>query len=517
MAFYFYDRWVDEQHRSKGEHENYTVCANTAVTKDTGFLYEGKQFNSSEQFFQWYKIKYYLKDKTNAEAKAEAYFNETKDKAGRDLQEMAKPYGDPDPNWHKDRGKMKREVMRKALFLKFTNNPQLIPKLLSTGDAVIIEDTGSFDPQKNDTEWGKGKDGNGHNYLGIELMALREYFREKGGYDPSSPKMESSKARYPSNPWTSKDKKIDLEETYEKIINGKEVDKNEAEREKEFRSIISKFEDLALKLPLPGRKTAAPATAAAPAADAPAATDPASSDGKALNREQKINEVMNKLPYDITDDIKQALRSLVEKTIDNITDINNLDLTKFVEFLEKNKIGTTDAAVQSSFIATTIMPNAAVGLEALAFMIPGAAIACAIVVSATGLIAFINYNLTTQDAEIIPINRNELTEEEKEKKQFDPALQAIETWSAAEKHKEGLKRAVLGGGQAIETLSEAKKQEAGLKREVLDGENRTLQEVEKGREVSTKYQKGSSLSRENSSLSIGSDLSKGSSPSVYSL
>jgi hypothetical protein len=163
---------------------------------------------------------------------------------------------------------------------------------------------------------------------------------------------------------------------------------------------------------------------------------PASSNGKALNREQKINEVMDKLPYDITDDIKQALRSLVEKTIDNITDINNLDLTKFVEFLEKNKINPTDAAVQSSFIATTIMPNAAVGLEALAFMIPGVAIACAIVVSATGFVAFINDKLTIQDAEIIP------TPKQKEREQFDPALQGIKTWSAAKEYEAGLRMAL---------------------------------------------------------------------------
>jgi predicted NAD-dependent protein-ADP-ribosyltransferase YbiA (DUF1768 family) len=59
------------------------------------------------------------------------------------------------------------EVMRKALWAKFTQHQSLRELLLSTKDAVIIEDS-PFDGY-----WGRGRDGSGKNRLGFLLMELR--------------------------------------------------------------------------------------------------------------------------------------------------------------------------------------------------------------------------------------------------------------------------------------------------------------------------------------------------------
>ena len=66
---------------------------------------------------------------------------------------------------------VKDDVMREALYAKFTQNPKLGSLLLATGDAVIVEHT------NNDGYWGDGGDGSGKNRLGELLMELREKLR----------------------------------------------------------------------------------------------------------------------------------------------------------------------------------------------------------------------------------------------------------------------------------------------------------------------------------------------------
>lgn len=58
--------------------------------------------------------------------------------------------------------------MRAGLRAKFTQNPKILEKLLSTGNRPIVEHT------VNDSYWGDGGDGSGKNRLGIILMELRE-------------------------------------------------------------------------------------------------------------------------------------------------------------------------------------------------------------------------------------------------------------------------------------------------------------------------------------------------------
>ncbi|MFM7448558.1 MAG: NADAR family protein [Leptolyngbyaceae cyanobacterium] len=67
-----------------------------------------------------------------------------------------------------DWGVIKDDVMREALYAKFTQHPDLTQKLLATGDLKLIEHT------KNDRYWGDGGDGTGLNKLGQLLMETRE-------------------------------------------------------------------------------------------------------------------------------------------------------------------------------------------------------------------------------------------------------------------------------------------------------------------------------------------------------
>lgn len=94
------------------------------------------------------------------------------------------PY-DVNPSWNKynsgnglaDTGpeelRYKVVIMRSVLLCKFGFNPNLADKLLSTGDAILIEDS------KTDSYWGIGKNQKGLNMLGKCLMDIRELIRKK--------------------------------------------------------------------------------------------------------------------------------------------------------------------------------------------------------------------------------------------------------------------------------------------------------------------------------------------------
>lgn len=66
-----------------------------------------------------------------------------------------------------DWGSVRLDVMRKALYAKFTQMPKYKDLLLSTGDSELQE------ASPRDSFWGTGKDGKGENHLGKLLMELR--------------------------------------------------------------------------------------------------------------------------------------------------------------------------------------------------------------------------------------------------------------------------------------------------------------------------------------------------------
>jgi ribA/ribD-fused uncharacterized protein len=71
------------------------------------------------------------------------------------------------PDWES----VKDDVMRKALYEKFTQHPDAAQALADTGNAELVEHT------ENDSYWADGGDGSGKNMLGILLMELRTELR----------------------------------------------------------------------------------------------------------------------------------------------------------------------------------------------------------------------------------------------------------------------------------------------------------------------------------------------------
>jgi ribA/ribD-fused uncharacterized protein len=67
---------------------------------------------------------------------------------------------------------VKDDIMRQAVFAKFSQHESLRKQLLDTGDAMLVEHT------TNDAYWGNGGDGSGKNMLGRILMEVRERLRE---------------------------------------------------------------------------------------------------------------------------------------------------------------------------------------------------------------------------------------------------------------------------------------------------------------------------------------------------
>ena len=67
-----------------------------------------------------------------------------------------------------DWNKIKLNTMYEILEAKFEGNPDLLAKLIATGDEEIVEGN-----TWNDTYWGKCN-GKGENQLGILLMTIRE-------------------------------------------------------------------------------------------------------------------------------------------------------------------------------------------------------------------------------------------------------------------------------------------------------------------------------------------------------
>ncbi len=70
-----------------------------------------------------------------------------------------------------DWDEIKDRVMYECCYAKFTQHSKLKKKLLSTGNAILIEDSA------NDGYWGIGK-GDGKNKLGIILMKIRTILGE---------------------------------------------------------------------------------------------------------------------------------------------------------------------------------------------------------------------------------------------------------------------------------------------------------------------------------------------------
>lgn len=123
----------------------------------------------------WYPAAIYMKGKIWPTA--EHYYQAQK-MAETEYEEICRRLGSPreafeitrrpDVPIRKDWDQVKVEVMRAAVYAKFSQNPELAERLLATGDAELVENS------PVDYFWGIGADGSGQNVLGKILMEVRE-------------------------------------------------------------------------------------------------------------------------------------------------------------------------------------------------------------------------------------------------------------------------------------------------------------------------------------------------------
>lgn len=76
---------------------------------------------------------------------------------------------------------IKLDVMREAIYAKFTQHNNLKKLLLSTGDEVIVE------ASPYDYFWSEGADQTGGNHLGKILMEVRDRIRKESNHPPIAP------------------------------------------------------------------------------------------------------------------------------------------------------------------------------------------------------------------------------------------------------------------------------------------------------------------------------------------
>jgi ribA/ribD-fused uncharacterized protein len=118
---------------------------------------KGKEWPTSEHYFQAMKFEGHPDEEEIRKARRP-------NDAARMGRDRARPRK---ANWDEIRD----DVMREALYAKFTQHESLKQRLLNTGSATLVEHT------YNDNYWADGGDGSGKNMLGILLMELREKLR----------------------------------------------------------------------------------------------------------------------------------------------------------------------------------------------------------------------------------------------------------------------------------------------------------------------------------------------------
>lgn len=125
-----------------------------------GFNLDGLFWKTSEHYFQAQKF-------IGTNHVAEIYNLDTPLKAAQ--------YGRRrDIQLRSDWELVKNDVMRTAVLAKFSQNQEIKDVLLSTGEALLVENT------TEDYYWGCGTNGNGENWLGRILMETRDILRAKG-------------------------------------------------------------------------------------------------------------------------------------------------------------------------------------------------------------------------------------------------------------------------------------------------------------------------------------------------
>jgi hypothetical protein len=121
---------------------------------------KGKRWATTEHYFQAMKF--------------EGTMHEEEVRAASTAKEAASRGRDRARPLRRDWESVKDDVMREAVRAKFEQHSEIAERLLSTGDAKLIEKT------TGDHYWGCGTNGTGRNMLGVILMEVREALRAKG-------------------------------------------------------------------------------------------------------------------------------------------------------------------------------------------------------------------------------------------------------------------------------------------------------------------------------------------------
>lgn len=128
-----------------------------ATYSNHGFLKDGIYWKTSEHYYQAQKFE----DENVRKLIIDAPTPKIASNIGRDRQYKIKE------NWEE----IKQNVMYDAVFYKFKANPDILEKLLQTGDEEIVEET------VKENYWGCGPLKDGQNNYGKILVKVREDLR----------------------------------------------------------------------------------------------------------------------------------------------------------------------------------------------------------------------------------------------------------------------------------------------------------------------------------------------------
>lgn len=143
---------------------------------------DGHTWRSSEHYFQAQKFNYKHQNAHTNNQVTSTFHAILNAKTARDAFNIAQTHAHlVRRDWHTvDANGLTTadRTMMRALWEKFTQNPQLHKDLIATGKKTLIEDS------PYDAYWGRGKNWDGHNQLGQMLMYIRWLFNKN--YTPGT-------------------------------------------------------------------------------------------------------------------------------------------------------------------------------------------------------------------------------------------------------------------------------------------------------------------------------------------
>lgn len=185
--------------KNKNGYEDFSNFAKTPFRMKEKESGKTIQFSCNEQFIMYSKAKLF-----NDQVAAESILRET-----NPLQ--MKRYGRTVENFDEKIWQEQNErILKNGLYLKFTQNHQLLNKLLNTKGATIVEANpydqtygvglAAFDPNIQDPSKWRGK-----NLMGKALMAVRDYIYDQEYMKSTTPSTPTQSSNRPNHKEKSQD------------------------------------------------------------------------------------------------------------------------------------------------------------------------------------------------------------------------------------------------------------------------------------------------------------------------